>query len=135
MSEPEHRGYETPVMADVETAYRRFIRFQLKVIAVFLVVAAVVGGVVLYHVHQDDLAHRRPVSVPDLSGLDNVTAAFTLERAGLTPVYTRFDRASPSVPLGHVISTDPPAGSKWKRDVPIRVTMSCGPPQPPLCNP
>lgn len=129
------RGYETPLVADLETAYRRFLRFQLKVIAGFVVVVALVVAGVLYTIRQRDIDRDRPRPLPSLIGLDNVTAAYTLDRAGFTPLFTRSDRASATIPLGRIVSTDPAPGTRVKPDTLISVTFSCGPPQPPLCNP
>jgi eukaryotic-like serine/threonine-protein kinase len=132
MTGPDQRGYETPVVADFETAVRRLIRFQIKILVGFLafllVFGGVVGGVVLYR-------NSRSVVVPSVRGLDNVGTAILFNRVGLGFGYISIDKASETVPFGQVISTDPPPGAEVKRGTVIRVTFSCGPPRPPICNP
>jgi PASTA domain len=91
-----------------------------------------VGGILVYHVDREN--HRR-VSVPDLTGYDNVSAALILDRVGLAPGYVRLEKASATVPAGHVIRTDPPAGTRVKHGSTMRVIFSCGRPQPGFCNP
>lgn len=126
-----NRGYETPVMADVETAYRRLLRFQLKLVLIFVALLVVVGGIVLLN-NRDE---SRSATVPNLRGLDTAGAASTLRRAGLAPDYLSFDQASETITFGRVISTDPPAGVRLDRGAVIKVTISCGAPQPGICNP
>jgi beta-lactam-binding protein with PASTA domain len=128
----EHRGYETPIMGDVETAYRRLFRFQVKfmlvVVAIILVVGGVVAGVVLTR-------HSEPATVPDVRGLDNVAVASSFDRAGLASDYQRFERADETVTFGRVLTTDPPPGARVKRGTVVSVTFSCGMPQPGFCSP
>jgi eukaryotic-like serine/threonine-protein kinase len=134
MAADERRGYRTEIMADVETAYRRLLRFQLKVMGAFLLVLVVVGGsvaAVLIVVLSDGGSK----TVPDVVGLDNVGTAVTLEHAGLSPGYIRLDQASNTVQFGHVIRTDPPAGTRVKRGGIVRVTFSCGRAVRGFCNP
>ncbi len=134
--DPDHRGYETPLMADVETGYRRLLRFQLKVIVVFVLVLAVIGGIVfVVIVARDDDAKTVTVTVPDVRGFDHVAVASVFTRAGLAPDYIAFDRASENVTVGRVISTDPPPGTSVRKGTVIKVTFSCGTPQPGFCNP
>lgn len=129
--QPDRRGYETPVMADAETAFRRFLRFQVKVMVIFFVVVAVIVGIVVAIVvgRAND-----PVAVPDLRGFNNVDVASTLNRAGLPSDYVSIERASRQVPIGRVIETDPAAGEEVDPDTVLRVTFSCGPPQPGFCE-
>jgi beta-lactam-binding protein with PASTA domain len=132
VTDSDQRGYNTPMAADLETAFHRLLHFQIKIIlailAFILVVGGVVGGVVLYH-------NSRPVVVPDVQGLDNVGTAILFDRVGLAFGYVRVEKASETVPFGNVISTDPLAGTKVRRGDVIRVTFSCGPPRPGFCNP
>lgn len=129
---PDRRGYKTSFGADLETGFRRLVRFQVKIILVVLillvVVAGIVAGVVSYQ-------RSRTVVVPDLKGVDHVGAAIVLDRAGLSPEYISLEKASTTVPIGRVISTEPPAGGEVTRETLVKVTFSCGPPQPGFCHP
>jgi beta-lactam-binding protein with PASTA domain len=118
-------------MADAETAFRRLLRFQLVVIAVFVLLVAI-GATVAYLVLRDD--HAKTTVVPDIRGFDSVAAASTLDRAGLAPGYISFERASDTVTVGRVIDTQPPPGTKVTRGAVIKVTVSCGRVQPGFCN-
>jgi serine/threonine-protein kinase len=126
------RGYETPIIADVETAFRRLFRFQVKLALAFLAVIVVVGGVVggIALSRQDELA-----VVPDLRGLDHVGVASTLHDAGLAPNYTRLEQPSETVPISRVIGSEPPAGTRLDRGTIITVFLSCGSPRPGFCDP
>lgn len=128
---PGRRGYETAIIADAETAFRRLFRFQLKLALAFLAVLVVVGGVVVgAALYRED----RPAVVPDLRGLDHVGAFSTLHDAGLAPNYARLEQPSETVPIGRVIGSEPPAGARLDRGTIITVILSCGPPRPGFCD-
>ncbi len=65
------------------------------------------------------------VKVPDVVGETFEDAATTLQAKGLNAV--RVDEASDSVPLGQVISTNPPADATVKRNSDVQVFVSAGP--------
>jgi serine/threonine-protein kinase len=130
--QPDRRGYETPLMADAETAFRRLMRFQVKVAVIFFVVVAVIVGIVVVVV----VARANDsVVVPDVRGFNNVDVASTLNRVGLPSDYVSLERASRRVPIGRVIETDPAAGEEVDPDTVLQVIFSCGPPQPGFCEP
>src|SRR5207302_10146573 len=125
---PEQRGYSTPIAADMETAFRRLVRFELKFIVGFVVVLLLIGGIVAAVViatNGDD-----KVTIPDVRGFDNVGVASTFDRAGLAPDFIRLERASDTVTVGRVIKTDPAIGTEVNEGTVVKVTFSCGPPQP-----
>jgi beta-lactam-binding protein with PASTA domain len=133
--DPANRGYQTPVMADVETAYRRLLGFQAKVFLAFVAVLVVVGGTiaaVAITKHNQDV--NRVVAVPNLARLDPVAASQTLREAGLQrgPVIEKDDA---SVGFGHVISTEPAAGAQVKAHTSVTLFISCGRRQPGFCPP
>jgi beta-lactam-binding protein with PASTA domain len=119
-------------MADAETAFRRLLRFQLVVIAGFVLLLAIGAGVAYLVLHD---GHTKTAVVPDIRGFDTVAAASTLNRAGLATDYIRFERASDTVTVGRVIDTEPPPGAEVKHGAVIRIIFSCGRPQPGFCNP
>ena len=125
------RGYETPLIADVETGFRRLLRFQIKYGLILLLIALVVGGIVggvLW------ARAQQPVAVPDVRGLDTVAVASTFHSAGLSPNYIHLQKASRAVSIGCIITTEASVGTEVKRGAVIRVTLSCGPPMPGFCN-
>lgn len=133
MTDPsDRRGYQTPLGADLETGFRRLLRFQIKLGTILLVIALVIGGTVAgimwYRAQQ-------PVTVPDVQGLDTAAVASAFHRAGLSPDYIHLQKPSTTVAIGRVISTEPPAGTEVERGAVIRVTVSCGEPEPGFCNP
>ena len=65
------------------------------------------------------------VKVPDVVGEAFEDAANALQAKGLNAV--RADNASDSVPLGQVISTNPPADKTVKRNSDVQVSVSAGP--------
>jgi beta-lactam-binding protein with PASTA domain len=127
----DRRGYETPIMADVETGVRRLLRFQVKLILAVLVVLLVGGGVVAGIVITRE---NKSVTVPDVRGRDNVGVATSFDRTGLAFDFTRIEQASSTIPFGHVIKTDPAAGERAKRGAVVRVFFSCGAPRPGFCD-
>jgi hypothetical protein len=128
-----NRGYQTPIMGDIETAYRRYLRFGLKVLAVFfLIVALIVAGAVLVVDHKTHIAADQEVSVPSLVNLSNVDAFGSLTNASLN--YQQTEIASATVPFGQVISSAPTAGTKVKIGSTVHVFLSCGQPVPGFCS-
>lgn len=127
---PDQYGYQTPVMDDAERAYRRLLRFQIKMIVVVLLVGAVVAAAVAAVVLTREESRT---TVPNVVGFDNVGVASTFERAHLATDFLRFERASTSVPIGRVVTTDPPPGTRVKRGSVVRVTFSCGAPTAFFC--
>jgi serine/threonine-protein kinase len=67
------------------------------------------------------------VAVPNVGGLDVVTATSQLSNAGL--VVTQAQEASERVSPGDVIRTDPPAGQTVDKGSSVKIVVSNGPPQ------
>jgi serine/threonine-protein kinase len=68
-----------------------------------------------------------PVSVPDVSGMDQVEATQTLNNAGLR--VQKQSKASSSVPAGTVIDSSPSAGTQVARGSTVTINVSTGPEQ------
>jgi eukaryotic-like serine/threonine-protein kinase len=66
-------------------------------------------------------------ALPDVIGLEAAKAGAKLKAAGFKP--TTEAQPSSSVANGHVISTDPPAGTELQAGSPVTVEVSSGPPQ------
>jgi eukaryotic-like serine/threonine-protein kinase len=93
-----------------------------------LLLGALAATFVVFAVLAARVAVRaRDVSVPDLVGrsLPDVTAATAALELHLNVEETR--RPDPTVPEGHVLGQDPPAGSLARRQRSIRVWVSSGP--------
>ena len=67
-----------------------------------------------------------PRPVPQVAGLQPVGAGYELGKAGLT-VGTSAAVNDPSVVVGAVVSTDPPAGTPVEKDRAINLAVSAGP--------
>jgi eukaryotic-like serine/threonine-protein kinase len=65
------------------------------------------------------------IEIPDVTGQDQLTAAATL---GRNFQVATAQAQSDTIPVGRVISTDPPAGTKVPRDTPVTMTISAGSP-------
>src|SRR5262249_8320085 len=65
------------------------------------------------------------IEIPDVTGQDQLSAAATLGRN--FQVETKQEQ-SDSIPVGRVVSTDPPAGTKVARDSTVTMTISAGTP-------
>ncbi len=70
-------------------------------------------------------AGPRMISVPNVTGQTLAGAQQALAAAGLQSA-TIQQQTSPTVPLGEVISTDPPAGTSWPQTRPVGLTVSAG---------
>jgi serine/threonine-protein kinase len=68
-----------------------------------------------------------PVSVPDVTGADQVEATQTLNNAGLR--VQKASKASSSVPAGTVIDSNPGAGTQVARGSTVTINVSTGPEQ------
>jgi eukaryotic-like serine/threonine-protein kinase len=66
-------------------------------------------------------------ALPNVVGLTTAQASTKLKSAGFKPVSET--RASSTVPSGHVISTDPPAGTELEAGSQVTVVASSGPAQ------
>ncbi|MEX1080151.1 MAG: Stk1 family PASTA domain-containing Ser/Thr kinase [Homoserinimonas sp.] len=64
------------------------------------------------------------IEVPNIVGTQYDAGETTLAEMGLVP--NRFDKTDPEVPVGVIISTDPPAGTRVGEDQVIRVYVSQG---------
>jgi serine/threonine-protein kinase len=69
----------------------------------------------------------RDVEVPTLTGKTVNEASTILTESGLNLKVEENRRMDPSVPAGHVISQDPPAGVRTRRERSVKVWVSAGP--------
>ena len=69
------------------------------------------------------------VSVPPVTGQTLAQADKALKAAGLIPAPASY-QASPSIPLGVVIATDPMAYTRWPKNKPVHLVVSAGAPLP-----
>ena len=92
-------------------------------IIIFLIIlgAGLVSGLILLNVG----FNTKEVYVPDVLGLDSLTALKTLNNAELSMVVVGQEH-SPAVAENHVISQEPGAGSKVKKNKRIRTVLSLG---------
>ncbi len=68
----------------------------------------------------------RFVEVPNVSNMPESRARRELEGMGLAVMDSAEERRHPTVPLGHVIATVPPAGARIDRSRPIKLIVSIG---------
>ncbi|MCX7925333.1 MAG: PASTA domain-containing protein [Fimbriimonadales bacterium] len=68
----------------------------------------------------------RFVEVPNVSNMPESRARRELEGMGLAVMDSVEERKHATVPLGHVIGTDPPAGARIDRSRPIKLIVSIG---------
>jgi eukaryotic-like serine/threonine-protein kinase len=66
------------------------------------------------------------IQVPDVTGKPLAQAQIALQQAHLKPGRVS-NGTSSSVPVGDVISTNPPAYTNWPQDKPVGLTVSVGP--------
>ena len=71
------------------------------------------------------------LGVPQVTGQPLANAQAALKHAGLTAGQVSKE-PSATIPVGIVISTDPPAGTSWPQPKPVQLTVSAGPPVPNL---
>jgi serine/threonine-protein kinase len=69
--------------------------------------------------------------VPSVTGMKLSDAEAALQKAGLKPGRVE-NSASPTIPVGVVISTSPEAGKTWPETRPVTIVQSAGPPLPNL---
>ena len=69
----------------------------------------------------------RDVEVPTLTGKTVNEASAILTESGLNLKVEENRRMDPSVPAGHVLSQDPPAGVRTRRERSVKVWVSAGP--------
>ena len=69
--------------------------------------------------------------VPPVTGLKLADAEAMLKKVGLSPGRVK-ESASPTIPVGVVISTSPEAGRTWPETRPVTIVQSAGPPLPDL---
>ena len=96
-------------------------------IALGLIVAAGLGGWVLYMKIQDQLNKNKPVAVPDVRLLARPLAVTQIQNAGLIPRVIK--APSDTVPSGQVSDQNPGGGSKVARGSTVTLTVSSGIPQ------
>lgn len=69
----------------------------------------------------------REVTVPSLAGKTVNEATALLTEAGLYLKVEEGRRLDPKVPAGQIVSQDPAAGTRWRRERSIRAWISAGP--------
>jgi beta-lactam-binding protein with PASTA domain/predicted Ser/Thr protein kinase len=96
-------------------------------LALGLIIAAAIGGYLLYSKIQDQLNNNKPVAVPDVQLLQRALAVQKIQQAGLTPrVLTE---SSDTVPKGQVVDENPGGGSKVGKGSTITLFVSTGKPK------
>jgi eukaryotic-like serine/threonine-protein kinase len=99
---------------------RRFLRWVFKVLVLIVV------GMVSFLTAMRFAIHGRESSVPNLVGLAPAQAEQLAISKGL--LLSREERFySNEIPVGHVVSQEPPAGTKVRRGWRVRVAESLGP--------
>lgn len=102
-----------------EPGKRRWIMWTLIGVA-----AALVIGLVAYFVFFAGAGDDSEVDVPDVVGMEEVTAKEEIEKVGL--VFERREAYSNEVEVGKVIETDPAAGETVAKDTQVNVVISKG---------
>jgi eukaryotic-like serine/threonine-protein kinase len=69
------------------------------------------------------------INMPQVTGQTLSDAQAAIKHAGLTPGKVK-TVTSTTIPVGIVISTDPPAGTSWPQPKPVSIVLSAGPPLP-----
>jgi eukaryotic-like serine/threonine-protein kinase len=113
-----------PVYYDYDEPPQRRRPIWPWVLALVLVSAAVVAGVLVYDQIQSQLAATKPVSVPRVIGLRRVEATQRIRAADLVP-RVRYE-TSDDVDVGFVISQDPDPGDLADKGQGVRVVVSLG---------
>ena len=112
---------------DDEEARRRKRRIiaLVSVLAVLLL-GALITAVVLLNNDPEPPAAPATVAVPTVTGQDEPTARAAIEGAGLV-VGAVATEASPTVPVGQVIRSDPAGGAQVERGSAVNLAVSAGP--------
>ena len=95
--------------------------FTLVLGALALVVVALISAFIAMRL----AIHGREAVVPNLSGLTVADANSLARRSGLN-LNLENTFYSADVPAGHILAQDPAAGSRVRRDWPVRITESLG---------
>jgi eukaryotic-like serine/threonine-protein kinase len=89
-----------------------------------LILLLIALGVIAYFLFS---SLNNDVTVPNVVGQTTAAATRTLQDDGLTVALPTRNQTSASVPAGHVISTDPAAGSSVSKNSAIHLVVSTGP--------
>ena len=89
-----------------------------------LILLLIALGVIAYFLFS---SLNNNVSVPNVVGQTTAAATRTLQGDGLTVALPSENRTSASVPAGHVISTDPKAGTSVAKNSAVHLVVSTGP--------
>ncbi|WP_433561989.1 PASTA domain-containing protein [Nocardia sp. CA-151230] len=120
---PGSRGYGSDLIEDRDKSRRKVVIWLSIVLA--LAVLLGLGGWWL--------GVGRYSSVPSIAGMDTQKAVTTLQDAGFK-TETR-QKASDMIPVGNVVGTDPPAGTRVTKGALVAVLVSSGKPKVPDIQP
>ncbi|WP_369638867.1 Stk1 family PASTA domain-containing Ser/Thr kinase [Nocardia sp. JMUB6875] len=116
---PGNHGYPSEMIEDRGKSRRKVIVWLSVVIALALLLG--IGGWWL--------GVGRFSAVPSIAGMNQDKAISTLQEAGFK-TETR-DKASDAIPVGNVVGTDPPAGTRITKGSLVAVLVSSGKPKVP----
>jgi serine/threonine-protein kinase len=130
-----HGGYEPqPAHLPQSSPYQEFDSDRARSRrTVLLWVAAVAILTLVVGVGGWWLGVGRFSAIPPIAGLDQERAVSTLQNAGF-PTEIR-QKASDTIPVGSVVGSDPPAGSKVTKNTTVSVLVSSGKPRVPDAKP
>ncbi|HEV2260906.1 MAG TPA: Stk1 family PASTA domain-containing Ser/Thr kinase [Candidatus Rubrimentiphilum sp.] len=115
---PDRHG----AIVEADEAPRRNTAALIAFLALFLVAAAAGGYIMTAH----PFSPAAKITLGNYKNMSDAQAHQAIVNAGL--VYKSTREPSDTVAPNHVISQDPPAGSKVASDAPITVVVSSGPP-------
>jgi eukaryotic-like serine/threonine-protein kinase len=94
-------------------------------LGILLLALALVGGFFAWQEIQSQLSAAKPVTVPELVGLQEQNAVREIRDAGLKELVDRQPNAD--VPVGQVFEQDPQPGDRTERGNFVSITVSTGP--------
>jgi serine/threonine-protein kinase len=94
-------------------------------LGILLVALAVVGGFFAWQEIQSQLSAAKPVTVPELVGLQEENAVREIREAGLKELVERVPNAD--VAVGQVFEQDPQPGTRTERENFVTIQVSTGP--------
>ena len=94
-------------------------------LGLLLLALALVGGFFAWQEIQNQLSAAKPVTVPEVTGIQERFAVREIRDAGLVEFVERVPNAD--VPVGEVFEQDPPPGNRTDRGNLVTITVSTGP--------